>query len=162
MKLIPLTQGRFAKVDDEDFERISALSWHVMKGRNTIYAGTNVRRPGGGYSSVGMHRMINETPPGFHTDHIDGDGLNNTRANLRTATRAQNGQNRSPNKGAVSPFKGVHWNRRKRRWVASIRVNKKSVFLGLHQSEESAAEAYARAAAQYFGEFARTESGAKS
>jgi hypothetical protein len=159
MKSIPVAGGYFALVDDEDYEEMSKLRWHTAKGRKTIYASTNVKRETGGYSSVGMHRMINKTPAGFHTDHIDGDGLNNQRSNLRTASRTENARNRSPNTGCASQFKGVHWNKRKRRWVASIRVNKKSVFLGLHKSEQAAADAYSRAASQYFGEFARTQSG---
>lgn len=162
MKLVSIHGGYFAQVDDEDFEWVSAIRWHIMRGRKTVYAATNVRREGGGYRTVAMHRMINRTPQGLHTDHIDGNGLNNTRANLRTATRTQNGQNRSPNNGAVSAFKGVHWNRRKGRWVASIRVNKKSVYLGMHRSEVEAAAAYSRAAEQYFGEFARINEGVTS
>lgn len=158
-KLIPVHGGHFAEIDDDDFGLVSRLKWHVMKGQNTIYAVTNVRREDGGYSTVPMHRMINKTPQGLHTDHIDGNGLNNRRANLRTATRTQNARNRAPNKGSVSAFKGVHWNKRKRRWIASIRVDKKSIFLGQHRDEASAAEAYACAALQYFGEFARTSKG---
>lgn len=158
-KLIPVHGGYFAEIDDDDFGIVSPFKWHAMKGRNTVYAATNVRREGGGYSTVAMHRMINETPKGLHTDHIDGNGLNNQRANLRTATRTQNAHNRAPNKGSVSAFKGVHWNKRKRRWIASIRVKKKSIFLGQHKDEASAAAAYDRAATQYFGEFARTSKG---
>jgi len=154
MKLVPVHGGYFAQVDDEDYERISALRWHIAKGQNTVYASTNVRRDGG-YSSVGMHRMVNETPAGLHTDHIDGNGLNNTRANLRTATRVQNARNRQPNKNAASNYKGVCWNKRKRRWVASIRVNKTAIFLGLFKEERDAAAAYERAASEHFGEFAR-------
>lgn len=159
MKLIPVHGGHFTQVDDDDFEWLSSFTWHTMKGHNTIYAATNMKRDGGGYSTAVMHRMVNRTPRGLHTDHIDGDGLNNTKANLRTATRTENARNRAPNRTGTSKAKGVHWNKRKQRWVASIRVNKNLMFLGLHKSEQAAAAAYAEAAAHHFGEFARITKG---
>lgn len=159
MKLISVHGGHFAKVDDEDFDMLSQMRWHAMRGVSTVYAATNVKRENGRYGTVAMHRIVNKTPHGLDTDHIDGDGLNNIRANLRIATRTENGRNRAPNRGGTSAAKGVYWNKRKRRWIASIRVNKVLVFLGQHRSEDDAAAAYANAAKQYFGEFARTENG---
>lgn len=131
-----------------------------MKGVNTLYATTNMPRPGGGYSTVGMHAIINRTPKGFDTDHRDGDGLNNTRANLRTATRAENGRNRSKSRtGGTSRFKGVHWDKQKSRWRSSIRVNGRLFHVGLFFDEAEAAAAYDAAALEHFGEFAKPSQG---
>lgn len=159
MKAIDLPGGKQAIVDDEDYAGLLARSWHLQAGCGTFYAVTNMPRPGGGYSTVGMHRLINNTPPGMHTDHIDGDGLNNTRANLRTATRQQNMRNRKPNAASTSSLKGVYWRANRRRWLASIRVDGKLKLLGMFKDEAEAGRAYDAAAREHFGEFARTNGG---
>lgn len=155
MRNIPIGHGMFATVDDEDFQAMSTYTWHRQKGVNTFYAATNVRK-GNRYVTVGMHRMINETPDGLHTDHRDGNGLNNTRANLRTATRTENQRNRQPNRKGTSTYKGVYWDRQKSMWRASIRVNGQLKHIGLFTDQRVAAQAYAERAALEFGEFANT------
>lgn len=157
MKSIPIGHGLFATVDDEDYAAMSCITWHVQKGIKTNYAATNMPRVGGGYSTVGMHRMINKTPDGLRTDHRDGNGLNNTRSNLRTATAVQNGQNRAPNSKGSSKYKGVHWHRKASRWRAEIRLNGRLHHLGLFLDERKASAAYNERAKQEFGEFYRSE-----
>lgn len=157
MKYISVGHGLFATVDDEDYPAMSIITWHIQKGHKTYYAATNVPRGDGRYSTVGMHRMINNTPDGMHTDHRDGNGLNNTRLNLRTATRSQNAQNRSPNQGGTSPYKGVHWRKERSRWIAAIRIDGKLHRIGSFHDEQAAAMAYKERAAQEFGEFYRGE-----
>lgn len=156
-RLIPLTQGKSAIVDDQDFDWLSQWKWTAQKHSHGFYA---MRHDGG--RLVLMHRLINGTPEGIGTDHRDGDGLNNQRANLRTATQLQNMMNRRGKRGGTSRFKGV-WadpNARNRKlWRSGIRLNGRMKYLGRFATEEQAAAAYARAAAEHFGEFARTTPG---
>lgn len=160
---VPLTRGLVAVVDDDDGTLVVPYRWHARRGKNGVwYAGTNVRKPGGGWRAVKMHRLILDAPKGVLVDHRDGDGLNNRRANLRFATNAQNQQN-GRKKGASSQFKGVtlcRW-RRTRQWQAQIQVNGRKKNLGYFAEEEDAARAYDAAAREAFGEYARTNFGAE-
>lgn len=148
MKLIPLTQGKFAMVDDEDFEELSRFKWYAHRGGRSWYARRNAWVAGAGKQRcVLMHSRIT----GFDlTDHIDGDGLNNQRANLRDATKAQNGQNRRRNRNGSSAFKGVTRDPRDAGWYAGIRRR----YIGRYRSEEEAALAYDAAARELYGAYA--------
>jgi hypothetical protein len=154
MRQIELTQGKFAIVDDADFAWLSQWKWTAQKTDWGFYA---MRHECG--QVVFMHRLINETPAGMVTDHEDGDGLNNRRGNLRTATQLQNMMNRHGKRNGTSQYKGV-WadsSRRNRKpWRAAIRINGKLKYLGRFISEDEAGRAYAAAAREMFGEFART------
>lgn len=105
-----------------------------------------------------MHRVILGLKPGDkrQCDHIDGDGLNNQRSNLRVCTIQQNSQSRKKQKGTTSKYKGVSFDRQHRKWQVSIRVNHKHIHLGRFRSESAAARCYNKAALKYFGEFALT------
>lgn len=158
MKLIPLSDGLFAKVDDEDFAFLSRWKWSALRASSgLIYA---VRSEPG--VSIRMHRVINATPDGVLTDHRDGDGLNNQRANLRSATPLQNMMNRRGKRGGTSVFKGVWFDPTPQRnqWRAAIRIAGKLRYLGRFRDEEAAGAAYAAAANEHFGEFASTRKGA--
>lgn len=102
-----------------------------------------------------MHRMILDAKPGQLIDHKDGDGLNNTRANLRIATPSNNNQNSKPQKGGSSAYKGVSWFKRYKKWQVIITVNGRNKSLGYFIHEIEAAKAYDEAAIREFGEFAR-------
>lgn len=150
MKEIPLTHGYMALVDDEDYERLAAFRWGVLaRAGYTAYAIRHVGR-----YPVYMHRDVIGAPLGVGVDHIDGDGLNNRRANLRLANHAQNGANAKV-KTRTSQFKGVYLDRRQGKWRAQIREDGGSRALGSFASEEDAARAYDRAAVRVFGVFAR-------
>ncbi len=159
-RLIPLTKGQFAIVDDADFEWLSQWKWHAQP--NT-HGGFYANRHDEADQLVAMHRVINGTPDGFNTDHRDGDGLNNQRHNLRTATQLQNMMNRKGTRGGSSKYKGV-WadpNPRNRKlWRSAIRLNGRLKYLGRFETEEEGAAAYAAAAAEHFGEFANATQGA--
>ena len=108
---------------------------------------------------VYLHRQLALTPNGLDVDHRNGFKLDNTRRNLRPATRSQNSHNRpKANLAASSRFKGVSWDRRRRNWRACIKVDYRFVHLGNFTSEPAAANAYDQAALKYYGEFAKLNS----
>lgn len=151
--------GYVALVDDEDYERVMQFKWHVCfvdKGplrQKTVYA---VRYAGGGKAnqkSEGMHTFISGVKG---TDHKDGDGLNNQRHNLRTATLSQNGGNKRKQAfkegvPSLSKWKGVTWDKWAKRWKAQCAGK----HLGHFREEFDAAQAYNFAAEEKYGEFAR-------
>lgn len=169
MKLVPVNGLGFAKVDDEDFEEISRHKWSGKARGRASYAMRTVRKRcdcqpscrGTVFSSVLMHRQIFGSIPGFYVDHIDGDGLNNQRANLRSATRGENAQNQRPHTRPDSSWtvrKGVTLIKRPlaKPWRAKIGVAGKKIHLGFFATEDEAALAYDAAARRHFGAFART------
>lgn len=159
MRTIPLNgrvaAGRVALVDDEDFELVTGYRWHAFIGRSRSDG-----RPNGPYARSGhlfMHALITGHA---QTDHIDNDGLNNQRYNLRPATDVQNKANQRPRSDSVhSSYKGVSWKKRnpgrsRDYWIARIVVDGQRRTLGYFQSEEAAARAYDAAALAAWGEYA--------
>jgi len=139
MKEISLTQGQVALVDDDDYERLSQWKWCVTKQRNTFYAhrGTSVA---GVQKTLKMHRVILDCPRGMDIDHIDGNGLNNQKSNLRIVTRRQNNQNRHDKRTSIYP--GVHWYSHANKWRAILGYKGNKICLGTFKSEINAFRAY--------------------
>lgn len=157
MKTIPLTRGKVALVDDEDYEDIAADTWHC---NNSGYAVRN--RPRSDQKTFGckehMHRRIMglDAKDSREVDHINGNPLDNRRANLRVCTHAENTRNQIPRKGNASGLKGVYWHKETGKWRALIKAGGRSVSLGLFKTKEQAHQAYCEAAKKYFGEFANS------
>jgi hypothetical protein len=154
-RTIPLTCGLSAIVDSSDYDELNSWNWHSSRCGVKVYAKRN--NPGG-TSGITMHQQLVATTEGHEVDHINGNGLDNRRCNLRPVTRSQNNQNRQPRRNASSRFKGVSWDRKHRFWEASIGNNGK-IRLGYFASEEEAAMAYDAKAKELFGEFARLNFG---
>jgi len=145
---IPLTQGFVALVDDEDYERVMAAGkWQASVDDQRVYARHKV-----GGRQVRLHAFLTGWPL---TDHINGDGLDNRRSNLREATSAQNACNRRLSSYNTSGFKGVSWKADGDRWVARIKVHGTATHLGSFSTPQEAARAYDAAAIEMHGEFAR-------
>lgn len=153
MKKIPLTQGKFALVDDADYERVSQFKWQVQETRRgNFYVIRSVGKRGK-RKTVRLHSFL--LPGVKPIDHIDGNGLNNCRKNLRPATNTQNLQAfRQKALGKSSLFRGVYKESRCARWRADIKAGGVHYYLGMFKSEIEAADAYDVAARKYFGEFA--------
>lgn len=152
MKLIPLTQGYFTKVDDEDYEELSKYKWcaHVEKGRPEIYAKRKVWVNKKAVD-IRMHRQILNAPKGVTVDHEDHDGLNNQRYNIRLASTAQNQWNKKPYKGIKHA--GVY-KAGKTKWGAKISHKNKILYLGSFDTEQEAIVVRHKKAIELRGEFA--------
>lgn len=155
MKTIPLTQGKVAVVDDEDFELLNQYKWRTDKGSKTFYGiRTFWDRKKKRYYSVMLHREIMRTPKGIEVDHINGNGLDDRKQNMRNCTRAEQSWNRPPNTNSASKYKGVCWDKNRKKWTARIGLNRTLMFIGRYDFETSAARAYDKKARELFGEFA--------
>lgn len=154
---VPLSRGLFALVSAEDFERVSQHKWFARLENRTLYAIRDLPRlPGQKYrGKIKLHRFLLDAKPGELVDHRDGDGLNNTRGNLRLATTGENNRNiRKPAHGLTSTFKGVSWHPKAKKFQATIRLNRKSHYIGLFSEPADAAWAYDREARRLHGRFA--------
>lgn len=149
MKVISTTNGGQAFVDDEDYEILSKHEW--LLGKNGYVF--RFDRVNGKRKAVYMHRVVNNTPEGMYTDHINGVTHDNTKRNLRNATKLENQRNQKSNYG-TSKYKGVCWHG-SGKWSAQITVNYKKKHLGLFTDEREAAKTYNAAAIREFGEYAR-------
>jgi hypothetical protein len=153
---IPLPSGHVALVDDGDYELVMASGpWHANKRRHgftcKLYAQRSVRKPSGGWTSQKLHTFLMGCSP---VDHINGDGLDNRRCNLRPATASQNNRNARRRQTNLSGFKGVSSGPGKRRWRARIQIDGRIRQLGYYDTAEAAAVSYDVAAREAFGEFA--------
>lgn len=159
MKKIPLSQqgkhaGKyFALVDDEDFEKLNKHKWFFRKlGRNNIYAITRIS--GEKQKEIFMHRLLLKCPSNLFGDHIDGNGLNNQKGNLRIATKQNNQANSRIPKNNTSGYKGVRFRPDRNKFVARISFNDNTKHLGYFDTDIEAAKAYNQKALELFGEFA--------
>lgn len=152
-RLIPLTQGQFAIVDAEDYDFLIQWKWYAHWEYNSFYALRKLPRINGRQKCIAMHRIVNATPDDMETDHINGNGLDNRKRNLRSVTTQQNQWNQRAQSNVSSAHKGVCWNKNLKKWQAQIWVNNKCMYLGVFDSENKAAEAYNAVAMAHRGQF---------
>lgn len=147
---IPLSQNKFALVDRADFDWLNQWNWSAVNAKHTFYATRGVKLPGKIFSQhLSMHRQIMDAPGGTEVDHINGDGLDNRRSNLRIVTRTENMRSRKTFRNSKSGFKGVQYNPVNGRWKATLNI-------GTFDRAEEAARAYDGVARKLFGAFAKT------
>lgn len=150
MKKITLNTGDFALVDDCDFELISKYKWYLFKNKKVNYA---ISKANG--KTLYMHRLVLKAIKGQIVDHIDCDGLNNTRSNLRICNENQSMHNTRVRKNNKTGVKGVCFVERDKKFHAQIMVNRKLINLGYFSNVEDAANARSEGAKRYHKEFAR-------
>jgi len=151
MKLIKLTKGIAAIVDDDDFEHLSQWNWYLSEA-GYAHRNQHIRLGKNKYASktVRMHRAINDTPDGLVTDHINRNKLDNRRCNLRTATKSLNSINRSVPANNRSGHKGVYWDSWSKKWRAEIKLNYKKISLGRFSDIQQAVEARVDGERKYY------------
>jgi hypothetical protein len=154
---IPLTQGKYALIDEEDFALVSQYKWWARKSssKNTVrwYVVRTIRLTDGRWIEQRLHRFLLHPPVGIDVDHVNGNVLDNRRCNLRLATRSENSRNRHTVRGA-SKYLGVFFKKQTGRWMAQIVDHGTAIHLGYFDSEVEAALAYDEAASRIHGEFA--------
>lgn len=161
MKQIELTQGKFALVDDQDFEELNKFKWHLDKHGRNEYAkrwdylgfidGKKTQK------GVKMHQHLMKKNRGYigHTDHIDGNGLNNQMYNLRPTNKSLNSANSVAKGSKYTIYKGISWHKRQEKWNVRIRIMGESYYFGCFESDVEAAKIYDCAARRIYGKNAR-------
>lgn len=149
MKEIKLTQGEVALVDDDLYEELNLFKWCVHKGVNTFYAKRDQK-------GIMMHRVVvGLTDLDLFVDHINGNGLDNQKSNLRICSQSKNSMNQSPQLNRSSIYKGVCYHKLAKKWQSYIKINGKLKYNGLFVNESDAAIAYNNMAAELFGKYAK-------
>lgn len=157
MKKITLPNNKYTLVDDEDFVILSQYKWHSFKNRNTFYCHRNIYLKNVKRSCVTLHRQIMGNPKNKIIDHIDGNGLNNLRSNLRIVTNSQNLFNRGKQNNNTSGLKRISWHKREKKWRADIGINGKQITLGYFKTKEEAYKVYIEACKKYHGKLQRQD-----
>ena len=152
-KEIQLTQGKVAIIDDEDFEYLNQFKWHTVENCNNFYAKTSMKNNRG--KKISMHRLLTKNiNTKMHTDHINGNGLDNRKINLRICTHSENLRNRKKNVNNKSGYKGVSLDKNLNKFRCKLYMNGKAIHIGYFINPKDAARAYNDAALKYHGEFA--------
>lgn len=153
-EIILQNSDKVTLVDDEDFVWLNIYKWYLSKNGYAV----RDQYIGGKRYTLYMHKEITQRRMYINEeiDHEDRNKLNNQKENLRIATRTQNHANREKYKRNSSGYKGVSWHNRNSKWVANIRINRKSIYIGSFEDIEEAARAYDQKAKELFGEFACT------
>lgn len=151
---VPLTQGYEAIIDADDAAEVGRFNWYAYVSPWTVYAARRMKNS----SELRLHNfLITQRHAGMVVDHIDCNGLNNRRSNLRLATASQNQHNKRRQINNKSGFKGVSFDAKNKKWQTHICYNGTRINLGRHHTKEDAHDAYKAASAKLHGEFGRYE-----
>ncbi len=149
VRYIPLTRGKVAIVDADDYPSLIRYKWHMIRNKRIFYASGKMNK-----RNMPMHRFIMDPPKGMVVDHINHNGLDNRRSNLRVCTLAQNIRNSRPYKEKKGKYKGVTFIKASKRFRASIKYHGKRTVIGTFDDEIDAARAYDGKAKELFKEYA--------
>jgi hypothetical protein len=154
--------------DEEDRELVESHIWYVLPRGNTYYAQANIPHPDGGWyiypsgkrrqrrqTTLFLHRLLMNPPKGMVIDHINHNGLDNRKENLRICTNAENVRNSRNSQNNTSGYKGVCWDKSNKKWKARIGKDYKQIHIGCFDILEEAARAYDAKAKELFGEYAQ-------
>lgn len=156
LALLELSQNLTATIDAADVPLVESYGWIAKRSKYTYYAMARSRDADGKVSHLALHRLLMAPPEGMVVDHINGDGLDNRRANLRVVTVAENNMNSRVRRDSQSGVKGAYYNKRAGSYCSRIKRDERRVYLGTFATAEEAAIAYARASEELHGEFGRT------
>ena len=147
---------KYTLLDDKDFTLLCSRHWRIQKSLNTFYVARHVNVSGVWKTSLLHREIFGKICSNMQIDHINGNGLDNRRKNLRVCSSSQNqGNRRKSSKKTSSNYKGVYFHKKNARFVATIFCNRKHYFLGSFKQEKNAAKAYDIAATKLFGDFAK-------
>ena len=150
MRFIPLSKGKFAAVDDGDYDRVSQYPWFAFKVHNSWYAATgSVVKNKRTY----LHRFVTNAPAGMEVDHVNGHGLDNRKANLRICRHRDNLRNQRRIKPSRSGYRGVTLTPHGK-FVARCKYHGKMLYWGTYSTAEEAARVRDRKVMELHGEFA--------
>ena len=143
-------------IDDEDWEMVKLYNWHIEYAPATLtyYVNTNKCDNNGKQHNLRLHRYLTNCPKDKMVDHINHDGRDNRKSNIRICTHEENQWNRYKKRNNNNRYKGVSKSKKSKKWRSYINVNTKAIYLGSYPDEISAAKAYNEAAIKYYGEFA--------
>lgn len=141
--------NKYIKVSEEDFDMLNQYSWTIEKSGRRFYATTRINGV-----KIRMHRLLLKPKKTQQVDHINHNGLDNRRENIRLSTHIQNTRNRERTNKRKQRYKGVHYHKKMKKYQASISYNKRRYFLGSFKRAKDAAKAYNDAAIKYFKQFA--------
>jgi hypothetical protein len=155
VRLIPVGHGKYAIVDADDYDRLSKYKWRLSTNGHAFYAYRYASTRGGKKKHrILMHHEIIDIPEGMVCDHMNHNGLNNRKPNLRSATSSQNNCNTRKGAKTTSRYRGVTQDARSNKWRARINANGREIYLGVFDDKVDAAKAYDAAAKKHHGEFA--------
>lgn len=148
---IPLTQGQFTVIDEVNFKWLNQYKWWFQKGYAFRIQWNKITKK---YDRIYMHRLVNKTPKGFFTDHINRNKLDNRQSNLRTVTSSQNKMNMDIKRNNTSGVRGVWFDKTRNKWAVEIMINQKKTYLGRFEDKQEAIKIRKQAEKEYFKEFA--------
>jgi hypothetical protein len=153
-----VNQNQTILLDEEDLPIFKKYKWYANRHQSTWYAQAHTRQENGKDTIIRLHRALFNFPiRSIEVDHKDGNGLNNSRQNLRLCSHAENRKNTKTPSSNTSGFKGVYRHTQTGKWVASINIKTKNKNLGSFATPEEAYEVYCKAAKFHYGEFAQLE-----
>lgn len=153
---VKLKNNHTLLIDDADWNLVKNFKWTAhKKPPNNCYYAIATDYSSGKKKTIYLHNLLINKPSAFTIDHINGDGLDNRRQNIRLATKSQNAGNQKLRANNKTGFKGVCFHKQHKLYMATIKVNYKGIHLGYFKTPESAAKAYDKAAIKHFGKFAK-------